>query len=224
MTDAIGYTRLSQQSDTSIDRQERNIREYADDRGLELNEILSDGEGASGFDAEERPQYQRVVERVRAGDVDAVVVNDKRRLTRDVDEAMRLLPDFRESGTELHTVQDGPLDLSDPIRAAIEIVSAAAAYEEKRQEIEKSKEAVQERVNDPETDHGRPRFGMTYSEDGQRQVPGERFDDVLAILRLREQDYTLEEIAEAVGTSVPTVSRVLDRREWYIERDAAREV
>jgi len=219
MTDlAIGYTRLSQQSDTSIERQRDHIETYAAEHDFQLDEVYSDGQGASGFDREARQEYQAVVERVRSGGPDAVVVNDKRRLTRDVDEAMRLLPDFRENGVELHTYQDGPLDLSDPIRAAIEIVSAAAAYEEKQQEIEKAREATQERVDDPDVDHGRPRFGMTYNEAGTKQVPGEDFDVVLDILRRDNRGETLPQIADVHDMPTSTVYRVLERREWYVSR------
>lgn len=215
---AIGYTRLSQKSDTSIERQEEHIREYATQQDFELVEIYSDGQGASGFDKEDREQYQAVVERVRKGMIDAVIVNDKRRLTRDVDEAMRLLPDFRENDVQLHTHQDGPLDLSDPIRAAIEIVSAAAAYEEKQDEIEKAREATQARVADEDIDHGRPRFGMTYNEDGTKQVPGDDFNIVLDILRRDNRGQSLSDIASAHEMSPSTVWRVLDRREWYVSR------
>jgi len=155
---------------------------------------------------------------VRAGDVAAVIVNDKRRLTRDVDEAMRLIPDFREAGVELHTCQAGSLDLSDPIRAAIEIVSAAAAHEEKMQEIEKARAATAERVADPDIDHGRPRFGMEYNAAGDRQVPGEEFETVCEILDRRRNGWTLQMISEDLGVAKSTAYRVLEKREWYQKR------
>lgn len=214
---AIGYVRLSQESDTSIERQQRNIEAYADEHDLALEDIYSDGQRASGFDGE-RPEYEAVVETVRHGDIEAVIVNDKRRLTRDVDEAMRLIPDFRENGVELHTHQDGSLDLSDPIRAAIEIVSAAAAHEEKMAEIEKAREATRERVEDPDIDHGRPRFGMEYGPDGRRQVPGDRFEDALEVLELRKRGWTLHQIKQETGVAKSTAYRILENREFYEER------
>lgn len=218
MSVVIGYTRLSQQSDTSIDTQREAIQTYADEHGFELETIFDDGQDASGFDADDRPAYQHVKQRVREGDIDAVITRDKRRLARDVDEVMRLVPDFRENSVEYHTAMDGRLDLSDPIKAAIEIVSAAVAHEEKQQEIEKAIEATKDRVDDPTVDHGRPRFGMRYNEAGTKQVPGERFDDALEILQRRERGESLREIAEAVGCSSPTVQKVVERREWYVER------
>jgi DNA invertase Pin-like site-specific DNA recombinase len=217
MTDAAGYSRLSQESDTSIARQQRHIREYCEENDLTLLTIHDDGEQASGFDAD-RSAYQTLRERIQAGELDAVVVNDKRRLARDIDEVMRLVPLLRSTDTELHTHRDGRLDLSDPMRAAIEILMAAAAHEEKMAEIEKSIEAIEEKQERGD-DLGRPRFGMRYSADGRRQVPGENFDVVLDILTLRNRGLTYEEIRERTGVALGTISNVLDRREWYVERE-----
>jgi DNA invertase Pin-like site-specific DNA recombinase len=214
----VGYTRLSQKSDTSIDRQKRHIREYADEQALELQRIYDDGESSSGFDTESREEYQKLRRRIETGDFDAVVLNDKRRLARDIDEVMRLIPDLRTTKTELHTYEDGLLDLSDPMRAAIEILQAAAAHEEKLKEIRRAIEAVDERVSDPDVDHGRPRFGMTYDESKKRQVPGEHFEDVKDILRLRGDRVPYRHIAEQVRASRETVRKVWERREWYRER------
>jgi DNA invertase Pin-like site-specific DNA recombinase len=213
---AVGYTRLSQRSDTSIPRQKDHIREYCDDHNLTLERIYDDGEESSGFDAS-REEYRELRDRVREGEVDAVVVNDKRRLARDVDEVMRLVPDLRTEDVELHTYQDGPLDLSDPMQASIEILMAAAAYEEKIEEIEKSINAIKEKKERGD-DLGRPRFGMTYDEEKRRQVPGDRWEDVVEIFEMRENGHTYEEIAVEVGISTGTAYRVVDRREWYEKR------
>lgn len=216
-----GYTRLSQQSDTSIERQKRHIREYAEEHDLDLELIYDDGESSSGFETESREQYQQLRRRIQDGELDAVILNDKRRLARDIDEVMRLIPDLRTTDTELHTYEDGPLDLSDPMRAAIEILQAAAAHEEKLKEIRRAIAAVDERVEDPDIDHGRPRFGMTYDDAGVRQVPGEDFEQVEEILRRREQGESYRAIAEDVTASRETVRKVWGRREWYRERHSA---
>ena len=116
MSRSIGYTRLSQESDTSIDRQKRHIHEYVVDLGFELETIYDDGERSSGFD-ESREEYVKLRGRVQSGEIEAVVVNDKRRLARDFDETMRLVLDLREHDVEAHTYQQGQLDLSDPVQA-----------------------------------------------------------------------------------------------------------
>ena len=217
MNSAIGYVRLSQRSDASIERQRENIDTYAEENGFTLERVYSDGQESSGFDGE-RSEYIDLVESVRSGEIDAVIANDKRRLSRDVDEVMRLVADFRENDVEWHTFKSGAMNLSDPMRAAIEVVRAAAAHEEKMREIEKSQEATAERVDDPDVDHGRPRFGMTYSEDGRRQVPGDRFGDVQEILHLRNDGMSYADISDRVGVATSTVYRVVGAAGWYRER------
>jgi len=131
MSRSIGYTRLSQESDTSIDRQKRHIHEYVVDLSFELETIYDDGERSSGFD-ESREEYVKLRDRVQSGEIEAVVVNDKRRLARDFDETMRLVLDLREHDVEAHTYQEGQLDLSDPVQAAVEVLQAASEHEAKK--------------------------------------------------------------------------------------------
>jgi len=218
MSKAVGYTRLSQQSDTSIDNQRDHIRAYASANGLDLVAVLSDGEQSSGFDVDDLDAFGELRERVTGGDVDAVIVNDKRRLVRDENEVMRLIADLRSNGVELHTHQSGEVSLDEPMQAAIEILRASSAAEEKRKEIERSKEAIREK-QDAGHDLGRPRFGMRYSDDHSQQVPGEEFDTVLDILRHDRMDRSVREIEERTGVPKSTVARVVDRREWYLERE-----
>jgi len=54
-----------------------------------------------------REEYQKARSRVQSGEIDAVVINDKRRLARDFDETMRLILDLREYGVEAHTFEEG---------------------------------------------------------------------------------------------------------------------
>jgi DNA invertase Pin-like site-specific DNA recombinase len=215
---ALGYTRLSQDSDTSIDRQKRHIKEYAVENGLDLEEpIYDDGEQASGWDSE-RSEYQKLRERITGDDaVDALILNDKRRIARDIDEVMRLVPDLRQHGVELHTYQDGQLDLSDAMRAAIEILQAAAAHKEKLEEIEKSIEAVQERIEDG-YDHGPPRFGMEYGPNGKYQQPNDEFETVEEVWALRDEGLSYSDIEDKTGVPSSTAQRIVENREWYLKR------
>lgn len=218
MTVAIGYTRLSQDSDTSIGRQKRHIREYADAHGFDLVNIYDDGEQSSGFDTAERDQYQKVRRLVGEGEIDAVVVNDKRRLARDIDEVMRLIPDLRTSDVGLHTHQDGAIDLSDPMRAAIEILMAAAAYEEKLEEIRKSIEATEERIANGKWHGGAP-FGTHFpdGEDDLARDPTE-WETLKRVFELLDAGEPFRSISEETGLSVGAVSKINDRgRGFYRE-------
>jgi len=220
MTTAIGYTRLSQDSDTSIKRQKQHIWEYAEENNFEVTKIMDEGERASGFDAE-REKYEWLVEDLRSGTVDVLITNDKRRLARDVDEVMRLIPDMRENGVEYHTYQNGYIDLSEPIRAAIEIVSAAAAHEEKLAEIEKAKEAVQERQANG-YDHGRPPRGFEFDDAGQYWIPDDEFEDVIGAIELVEDGVPYAEVQNQTGIPKGTLPGIMKRKQRYFECDEDR--
>jgi DNA invertase Pin-like site-specific DNA recombinase len=217
---AIGYTRLSQESDTSIDNQKRHIRKYADEHEYNLDQIYDEGEKSSGFSPDNLDEYQKVRQRINQDeDLDAVLLNDKRRLVRDIDEVMRVIPDLRQRNVELHTYHDEQLDLSDPMRAAIEILQAAAAHEEKMTEIKKAIESVEDRLSEG-LDHGPPRYGMEYRPDGKYQRPGDKFETVERIWELRDDGWTYSGIEEETGVPSSTAQRIVDDREWYIKRKA----
>lgn len=217
MTNAYGYTRLSQASDTSIDNQAANIEAYADEHGFTLVDILDDGERSSGFETESREAYQELVAHVKSGAADAIVVNDKRRLARDFDDTMQLVLDLRKHDVEVHTHQSGQLDLSDPMHAAIEVLQAASEHEAKIKEIERAKEAIR-RKQDQGHDLGPPKLGMEYNDAKTRQVPGDDFEKVERIFELRDAGETYPEIADEVGVAISTAHDVVNRREWYAER------
>jgi len=215
---AVGYTRLSETSNISIQNQKEHIRAYAREHGFDLLTIHDDGELSSGFKPDQLEEYQKVHEKVRAGDIDAVVINGKRRMARDENAVMRFVADLRSNGVELHTYQDGEVSLEEPMQAAFEIMRAAVAAEEKRAEIEKSIEVTKARAEDPDVDHGRPPFGMAYDESGRRWVPGERFTDAMDIIARRNRGESFRKISEAVNVSTGTAHRVAERSEFYVKR------
>lgn len=217
MSSAVGYTRLSQESDTSIPRQKRHIRAYAEENGLSLEHIYDDGERSSGWD-ESREEYLQVRERIQSGETAAVIVNDKRRLARDFDETMRLVLDLREHDVEAHTFQEGKLDLSDPVQAAVEVLQAASEHEAKKKEIERAREAVRERI-DSGCDHGRPPIGFRFDDDGEQWVPDRegRFPDVVKAIQMVENGATYSDVQEELDIAPSTMSGVMKRRDRYFE-------
>lgn len=218
MTDAKGYKRLSQSSDTSLPRQEEHIREYADQHGFDLLHIYDDGERSSGFDST-REKFQQLRSDVADGNMGAIIVNDKRRLARDFDATMRLILDCRENNIEIHTYQDGQLDISDPMNAAVEVLMAASDYEAKKQEIAKAKEAVEER-KEVGCYHGTPPFGLTFADDKcHLERDDEQWQTLQNIIDRREDEEPVAEIADDVDPSPATVSRVANRGvAWYEEK------
>ena len=221
MTDALGYTRLSQRSDVSIDRQKKLIRDYCAEHGLDLVDIYDDGQRSSGFD-DDRPAYNDMMERVRAGEVDAVVVRDRTRLGRDKHLRMEHFSRMARLGVELHTVEDGHIDPEDPTALLREAMYAQQHDESKREEIKKAKAETRRRIEN-DYDHGRPRFGMIYNDEGKYQVPGEEFDTVLEVLRARSAGKTYREIQDEIGVSKSTAQKIVSRREWYVKRSKREE-
>ena len=216
MTDALGYTRLSQRSDVSIDRQKELIRDYCTEHGLDLVDIYDDGQRSSGFD-DDREAYNEMMEHVRAGEVDAVVVRDRTRLGRDKHLRMEHFSRMARLGVELHTVADEHIDPEDPTALLREAMYAQQHDESKREEIKKAKAETKRRIENG-YDHGRPRFGMIYDGEGKYQVPGEKFDTVLEVLRAKSGGKSYREIADEHDVSKTTAQKIVERREWYVER------
>ena len=109
---AVGYIRLSQDG-TSLDRQRRDVTDYADNHGYALAEIYNEGKRASGFNTD-RPEYQALLDHIDTTATTAVVVPDLSRLSRDRKERLRLLLDVDQAGVQLHSVAlGGAVDLDD---------------------------------------------------------------------------------------------------------------
>lgn len=161
---AIGYTRLSQASDTSIANQKDNIEEYIREKDWELVDILDDGEGSSGF-TDDRPEYQSLLDMLPH--VDVVVCNDNQRLARDPDEAMEVVLELRRADVEYHTWDDGKIDLSDPLDAIIAMLQGVIAGQAKLNEIKKAKEAIEKRQKQGYYQGGIP-YGLRMDKETKR--------------------------------------------------------
>lgn len=214
MTKAVGYTRLSQEG-LSIPKQKQKIRDYCERLRLDLERIYNDGERSSGYETDERPQYRELRERVRERDIDAVVVRDPDRIGRDFDERMYFVLDCRQAGIELHSEEYGQHDLSDPWSMIQETAQAAGADVQKRHEIERSKEATQERIENG-CYHGKPPFGLRFADDKCHLERDSEEWDTLERIVGGEIDGTVRQVADQADVSTATVSRARDRGfGWY---------
>ena len=87
--------------------QQDALLEYAATHGLKHPQLFCDW-GFSGTD-DRRPEYQRMLQEVRAGNVSSIVVKDLSRLSRNLAACFELvgciLPKY---GVTLHSVKDGP--------------------------------------------------------------------------------------------------------------------
>jgi len=215
MMDAVGYTRLSQESDTSIESQKQDIKEYCRDNNLDLKEVYDEGEKSSGFDAS-REEYARLKQEVEFGDVDAVVARDKSRLGRDSNELTRFYMLLSDKEVELHLVMDGKVDLDDPIEMAMEHMEAAISHKRKKEEIEKSRKELQKKKEQGDP-LGRPPFGLQYTQDKTGFKPGDKFELVERVIQLREEGCSFPEIEEKTGVHRSQAYRILEKEDMYLE-------
>lgn len=214
---AVGYIRLSQDG-KSLKRQRRDVKEYADENDLVLVEVYNEGKRSSGFDMD-RPEYQALVDHVDTGSVAAVVVPNLSRLSRDRKERLRLLLDLDAVGIELHSYELGrAVDLDDDWELVQQSIRATADDVEKRKEIERSKRATKERLQNG-LDHGRPPFGLQFDDAGDYWVAGEGFEDALDVISHRESGLSWREIARETGVNKDTARRIWKRRERYLEEN-----
>lgn len=214
---AASYIRLSQDG-ISIEKQKASIRDYCCNHDLDLTTIYDDGRHASGYSVDERPEYQALRERVRNRDVAAITLRDMGRLGRDFDERMLFIIDLRKAGIELHTVERGQRDLTDPYSVAVEGIQAASDDAAKRAEIDRAKAAVRDRL-EAGYDQGRLPFGMQFDDDGQYWVPGEEFSTVLKVIDLRDAGHSYRAIEDRTGVPYSTARQIVERRERYLSAD-----
>lgn len=212
---AIGYIRLSQDG-KSLERQRRNVEEYADTKGLELVRVYDEGRHASGF-TEDREKYQALMEHVNTAEVGEVIVPNLSRLSRDRKERLRLLLEFDAVGVDLHSHELGrAVDLSEDWALVHQSIRATADDIEKRKEINRSKRATKERIESG-FDHGRPPFGLRFDADGEYWVPDEDFEDAIEVIMHRRSGLSWRKIAHKTGINKDTARRVWQRREKYLE-------
>jgi DNA invertase Pin-like site-specific DNA recombinase len=214
---AVGYIRLSQDG-KSLDRQRRDVTDYAVTNGYTLADIYNEGKRASGFNTD-RPEYQALLDHIDTSDTTAVIVPNLSRLSRDRKERLRLLLDVDRAGVQLHSVElGGAVDLDDDWELVQQSIRATTDDVEKRKEITRSQRATQERL-DNDYDHGRPPFGLTYDDDGHYWIPDRESDEyqaALTCIQLREDDHSWREIATETGVNKDTARRIYARRERYL--------
>lgn len=221
MSRALAWIRKSKGEDDDIGLEEQRelVPALARDRAEEID--VFDLGVQSGFSTMSRDdesglldQNDRVLDRVdqlESGRYDYLVALDDRRICRD--EYFNVIQyAANRGGAEIVYVDDvNTDDLTFDLKRRIE-------RDTKEEEIEKSRRAVERRIENG-YDHGRPRFGMTYDDHGEYQVPSEKFDKVREIFQADNRELSLREISDEVDVSVSTVRNVLDRRDWYLKRE-----
>jgi DNA invertase Pin-like site-specific DNA recombinase len=185
---AIIYCRVST-SDQDCDRQERDLREFADRAGYEIVEVLR--ETASGA-KDDRAQREKVMAAARARKISAVLVTEASRWSRSTIDLLGTLQDLNAWGISLVTLSGISLDLNTPqgkLMAAI--LSAIAEFE---------RDLIRERV----------KSGIAAARAKGRKFGRPRVSEsAIALIReLRAQGKSYSQIAAASGISRTKVSEL----------------
>ena len=188
MIRAIIYCRVSTGEQDS-DRQERDLREFADRAGYEIVEVVR--ETASGA-KDDRPERKKIMATARARKVSAVLVTEASRWSRSTIDLLGTLQDLNAWGISLVTLSGISLDLNTPqgkLMAAI--LSAIAEFE---------RDLIRERV----------KSGIAAARAKGRKFGRPRVSEsAIALIReLRAQGKSYSQVAAASGISRTKVSEL----------------
>lgn len=128
----IGYARCSTvgqaEDGYSLEVQRRKIQAYCDLHDLDLAEIIEDA-GLSGKSVAGRPGMLRIIELVKSGTVDNVVILKLDRMARNLKEACELAELMQKKHVALHSVSEKIDTASATGRLFYNVISAMAAWE-----------------------------------------------------------------------------------------------
>jgi site-specific DNA recombinase len=140
---AIGYVRVSTDGQAdhgiSLDMQRTKVEAYASLHDLELVEVICD-EGWSAKSLQ-RPGVQRMLARVDAGEVEAVVVYKLDRLSRRTRDVLDLVERFERANVALHSIQES-LDTQSAIGRFVLRTLASLAEMERDLISERTRDAL----------------------------------------------------------------------------------
>jgi DNA invertase Pin-like site-specific DNA recombinase len=212
------YARVST-DDQELDAQIENLWEHATNRlGAEPNEIAVLRDKSTGTNID-RSGYREMMDRVRSGDVDQLVVRAIDRVGRDLRDIHDTVYEIVEDcDTDFYAVQDGlsseggEMDIG--FKSALFGLSLAAEIKAK-----KVKENTIEGLRAAEAAGKwttRPPYGFTTDDDGFLQ-PTDNFGKARrAIIGVEEQEWSHRKAARHTGVPHRTVPNLLERREMYL--------
>jgi site-specific DNA recombinase len=146
MTRAAIYCRISDDREGSglgVARQEDDCRALCERRGIDVVETLVDND-LSAYSGKPRPGYRRLVDMVKAGAVNTIVVWHNDRLTRSPRELEDLVDLVDATGIMIATVTAGDYDLSTPTGRMVARIVGATARQESEHKSERNRRKARE--------------------------------------------------------------------------------
>lgn len=111
---------------------------------------------------------------------------------------------------------DQSIDTSTTTREMVMVLVSYLNRMEREKTVEKIEESLKRKKKKGEP-LGRPPFGLRYSDDKTELVPGEEFDEAVRAIQLKVKGASLKEIKKQTNIPTSTVSRLLSRKEVYLQ-------
>jgi DNA invertase Pin-like site-specific DNA recombinase len=193
---AVGYIRVSKQNErgVSLDAQAEKIRAMACVHDAEVEIVADDGE--TGKHAN-RPGLQRVLEMVRRGQAELVIVSKLDRLTRSVKDLAELLELFQKRDVSLVSVAEA-LDTGSAAGRLVLNIMASVAQWERETIAERTATALRHKRARRRVYNHEP-YGYARNGDDLMPVPEEQATIDL-MKQWRAGGWTLRQIAEQLNS------------------------
>lgn len=181
-----------------LDGQLEDLRREAARRGWIVAAEFSDETSGTKFDKIDRPGLDKMLDGVRAGEFDAILILRLDRLGRSLKHLVELAELFRERDVALVSIAGGATDTTTPMgRAFLQLMSVLAEFE-----AAITKERILEGVARAKRT-GKTRTGKWFGRP-KKDV------DVEKALELRESGKSWRDIAQVLGIKVRTLRRRLE--------------
>ncbi len=187
-TTAIYCRTSTDKQETGLEAQERSLLNYCSQKGINKFELFKDA-GVSGA-KESRPELNRLMEKVRNGQISTVIVCSFSRFARSSKHLLEALQEFEKHGVQFVSITEN-IDTSSPMgRAMFTIISALSQLE---------RELISERVKN----------GLENARAKGKKIGRRKTRNSALIRQLAQQKISYREISSLTGYSISTIHREL---------------
>lgn len=224
--DALLYARVSTE-DQNPERQLDDLRDHLEQDDYQYGDVAKLVDIDTGTTAE-RTQFSRLVDEVRTGGWDVVVVTELSRLSRtgaaDVMEFVELCIST-DTGLEVldSVIEIDPSapEMQQSVQKLIASLMSELAALQHRQKMERIQSGIRS-AQDAGKWTGAPPTGFSVEDGRLRVVPEEYLNAREAVRRVVEDGNSKRSVARETGISRATLRKMVkDRRELYLAGDAA---
>jgi DNA invertase Pin-like site-specific DNA recombinase len=233
---AIGYARISTENQNGaesfgLETQRETIKRYCHANGLKLVEIYEDPALSGSLQPLERPGLLALMEALKSGDIQRVIVPRLDRLSRDTMLCLWLEKEIRRHGAELVSVSE-PYRWDDPTQKLLLTMVAAFAEFERSLITSRLSSGRKTKARQGGYAGGKAPLGYQVKRgDKALRLDEEKITTVRRIFELRDSmpNASLQKLADVLNAEGHTtkegkqfypmqVKRVLDRRAVYAGR------